>query len=117
MLASCEYLERHNRALMVMTLAWAKEKTLLGRNVIWFQEKWKRRHVLVKSQAKRVLHFEFNLQKATTSRRPDLMLEVIRVVLNFFVFLTKRFHNHKKAQNAHKRTKIKRQRFMRIQNI
>ena len=33
--------------------------------------------------------------------------EVIKTVLNFFVFFTKRFHNHKKAQNAYKRTKIK----------
>ena len=31
--------------------------------------------------------------------------EVIRAVLNFF--FTKRFHNHKKAQNAYKRTKVK----------
>ena len=30
--------------------------------------------------------------------------EVIRAILNFFI---QKFHNHKKAQNAYKRTKIK----------
>ena len=30
--------------------------------------------------------------------------EVIRATLDFFI---QKFHNHKKAQNAHKRTKIK----------
>ena len=30
--------------------------------------------------------------------------EVIRAILNFFI---QKFHNHKKAQNAYKRTKLK----------
>ena len=51
MLASSEYLARHNRALMVMAVAWAKEKNLLDQNVKWHQEKWKREHVLGNSQA------------------------------------------------------------------
>ena len=41
----------------------------------WYQEKWNRGHVLEKSQTKLVWDFEFNFQKATTPRRPDLMLE------------------------------------------
>ena len=46
MLASSEYLSRHNRALMVMAVAWEKEQNLLDQNVKWYQEKWKRGHVL-----------------------------------------------------------------------
>ena len=75
MLASSEYLARHNRALMVMAVAWAKEQNLLDQNVKWYQEKWKRGHVLENSQAKLVWDFKFNLRKTTTFRRPDLMLE------------------------------------------
>ena len=33
MLANSEYLARHNRALMVMAVAWAKEQNLLNQNV------------------------------------------------------------------------------------
>ena len=65
---------RHNRALMVMAVAWTKEQNLLDQNVKWYQEKRKRGHVLVNSQAKLVWDFEFNLRKTTTSRRLDLML-------------------------------------------
>ena len=75
MLASSEYLARHNRALMVLAVAWAKEQNLLDQNVKWYQEKWKRGHDLENSQTKLVWDFEFNLRKKTTSRRPDLILE------------------------------------------
>ena len=75
MLASSEYLARYNRALMVMAVAWAKEKNLLDQNVKWYRGKWERGHVLENSQAKLVWDFEFNLRKTTTSRRPDLILE------------------------------------------
>ena len=60
---------------MVMAVAWAKEQNLLDRNVKWYQEKWKRGHVLENFQAKLVWDFEFNLRKTTISRRPNLMLE------------------------------------------
>ena len=50
-LASSEYLERHNRALMVMAVAWAEEQNLLHQNLKWYQEKWKRGHDLENSQA------------------------------------------------------------------
>ena len=33
MLASSEYLARHNRVLMVMAVVWAKEQSLLDQNV------------------------------------------------------------------------------------
>ena len=54
MLASSEYLARHYKGLMVMAFAWAKEKNLLDQNVKWYQQKWKRGHVLEYSQAKLV---------------------------------------------------------------
>ena len=75
MLASSKYLARHNRAFIVMAVAWAKEQDLLDQNVKWYQEKWKSGHVLENSQAKLVGDFEFNLRKTTTSRKSDLMLE------------------------------------------
>ena len=50
-LASSEYLARHNRALMVMAVVWAKEQNLLDQNGKLYQEKWNRGHVLEKSQA------------------------------------------------------------------
>ena len=75
LLASSEYLTRHNRPLKVMAVAWAREQYLSDQNVKWYPEKWKRGHVLKNSQAKLVCDFEFNLRKTTTSRRPDLMLE------------------------------------------
>ena len=75
MLASSEYLARHNKALVVLALAWTKEQNLLDQNVKWYQEKWNRRHVLENSQAKLIWDFDFNLRKTTTSKRPDVMLE------------------------------------------
>ena len=59
----------------MIAVAWAKEQNLLDQNVTWHQEKWNRGHALEKSQTKLVWDFEFNLRKATTPRRPDLMLE------------------------------------------
>ena len=61
MLASSEYMARHNRVLMVMAVAWTKEQNLLDQNVKWYQEKWKRGHVLENSQAKLIWDFRFNL--------------------------------------------------------
>ena len=55
--------------------AWAKEQNLLSTNVKWYQEIWNRGHVLENSQATLVQDFKFDLRKAPTSRRPDLMLE------------------------------------------
>ena len=81
MLASSEYLARHNKALMVMAVAWAKEKNLLDQNVKWYRGKWERGHVLENSQAKLVWDFEFNLRKTTTSRRPDLILEEKQIIM------------------------------------
>ena len=55
--ASSEYLANHNRVLMVMDGAWAKEQNLLDPNMKQYEEKWNRRHVLENSQAKLVWDF------------------------------------------------------------
>ena len=74
-IANSEYLTRHNRALVVMAVAWVKEYHLLKKEVKWYKERWTRGHVLENAQAKLVWDFEFNLWKMTTATRPDLMLE------------------------------------------
>ena len=74
-IANSEYLSQHNRALMVMAIAWAKEYGLVGKETKWYKENWARGLVLENSNAKLVWDFEFNLRKTTTSRRPDLVLE------------------------------------------
>ena len=66
---------QEQRGLMVIAAAWAKEQNLLDQDMEWYQEKCKRGHVLENYQAKLLWDFEFNLQKLTTSRRPDLMLK------------------------------------------
>ena len=45
-LANSEYLMRHNRALMIMAVNWAKEYELIGNDVIWYKERWERGAVL-----------------------------------------------------------------------
>ena len=56
-LAKNEYLSRHNRALMIMAIAWAKEYELVSKDTIWCSEIWERGTVM------------------ETKRRPDLILE------------------------------------------
>ena len=52
MLASSKYLTRHNRTLMVMVVALAKEQNLLNQNGKRHQKMWNRGHVLENSHAK-----------------------------------------------------------------
>ena len=74
-IANSEYLTRHNRALMVMAVAWAKEYHLVKKEVKWYKRRWTRGHILENARAKLVWDFEFNQRKTTTARRPDLILE------------------------------------------
>ena len=74
-LAKSEYLSRHNRALMIMAVAWCKEYSLVDQDVTWYKEKWERGTVMENDKAKLVWDFEFQLRKTTTARRPDLILE------------------------------------------
>ena len=39
-LANSEYLSRHNRALMILAVEWAKEYDLIGMNTVWYKERW-----------------------------------------------------------------------------
>ena len=64
-LGNSEYLARHNRALMILAVAWAKEYNLVDKDVKWYKEKWLRGHILENAQAKLIWDFEFNLQKIT----------------------------------------------------
>ena len=38
-LANTEYLTRHNRAMMIMAVAWAKEHELIRTDMIWYEER------------------------------------------------------------------------------
>ena len=74
-LADSEYLLRHNRALMILAVEWAKEYDLIGTDTVWYKERWERGTALENGKAKLVWDFEFHLRKTTTARRPDLILE------------------------------------------
>ena len=74
-LANSEYLSRHNRALMIMAVNWAKDYELVDQEMIWYKERWERGMVLENDRGKLIWDFEFNLRKTTTARRPDLILE------------------------------------------
>ena len=52
-----------------------KEYHLVKKEVKWYKERWTRGHVLENARAKLLWDFEFNLQKTTAARRPDLILE------------------------------------------
>ena len=39
-LANSEYLTRHNRTLMILAVAWAKQQQLMDQESIWYQQKW-----------------------------------------------------------------------------
>ena len=39
-LANSKYLSRHNRALMVMAVAWVKQYELVGGDMVWYKERW-----------------------------------------------------------------------------
>ena len=75
-LANSEHLTRHNQALMILAVAWAKQQELVGQEVIWYQQRWDRGRVLEDDKAKLVWDFEFHLRKTTTATRPDLILEL-----------------------------------------
>ena len=50
-IANSEYLARHNRALMVLVIAWAKGYGLVGKETRWYMENWVRGQVLENSQS------------------------------------------------------------------
>ena len=50
-LADSQYLVRHNRALMILPVAWAKEYNLVDKDIKWYKEKWLKGHILENAQA------------------------------------------------------------------
>ena len=40
------YFTRHNRALMILAVAWPKEHELIGQEVVWYEPRWDRGTVL-----------------------------------------------------------------------
>ena len=73
-LANSEYLTRHNIALTILAISWAKEFNLVEKDMKWYKQKWCRGYVLENDHTKLVWDFEFNLRKTTTSRRFNLTL-------------------------------------------
>ena len=61
---------------MILAVAWAKKHGLIGQDVIWYEQCWDRGTVFENERAKLVWDFEFHMCKTTTSRRPDLILEM-----------------------------------------
>ena len=70
-LANSEHLSRHDRTLMILAIAWAKEYELVGGDMVWYKERWERGTVLENERRKLVWNFEFHLRKTTMSKRPD----------------------------------------------
>ena len=60
---------------MILAVEWAKEYDLIGTDTVWYKERWERGTVLENGKTKLVWDFQFRLRKATTARRPDLILE------------------------------------------
>ena len=74
-LENSEHLPRHNRGLMIMAVAWAKECELVGGDMVWYKERWERGTILENKRGKLVWDFEFHQRKTTAVRRLDLTLE------------------------------------------
>ena len=74
-LAGSDYLKRHNNALMVLIVEWAKQESLLPSNSVWYKQKWSKGTVLEKNGKKICWDFEFTMRKTTSARRPDVMIE------------------------------------------
>ena len=76
-LAAGEYTERHNAALMVLAVEWAKQEELLDTGKKWYDVSWERGTVLESKNRRLRWDYEFVTRKATKHRRPDLVLEYI----------------------------------------
>ena len=74
-LAGTDYMKRHNNALMVLAVEWAKITKLVPDDTKWYMTSWGMGKVLENKDYKLLWDFEFKTRKTTTSRRPDLILE------------------------------------------
>ena len=71
-LAVGEYLMRHNKALEVVAVEWAKKVCLLNDNACSYKVDWKKGKVMEGSWS---WDFEFKMHKTRTARRPALILK------------------------------------------
>ena len=71
MLASKEYMTRHNNLLKILMVAWCKENELTERDQAWYKVKWGQGAVLEIEQVKMSWDLEYNIRKESTVRRPD----------------------------------------------
>lgn len=83
--AGNEYVRRHNNALMVLAVAWAKQEGLINKDAVWYKIQWKKGNVLEGSGMKLCWDLEYCMRKTTTARRPDLTLEDNNKKLIWFV--------------------------------
>ena len=74
-LAGSDYLKRHNNALMVLKVEWAKQESLLPSDCVWYKQKWSKGTVLEKNGKKICWNFEFTMRKTTSARRTDVIIE------------------------------------------
>ena len=74
-LAGKEYLRRHNNALMILAVEWAKKEKILKEEEKWYNTSWTSGTVLERGGKKLIWDFEFKMRRETTARRPDLVLE------------------------------------------
>ena len=51
-LEGSDYLKRHNNALMVLIVEWAKQESLLPSDSVWYKQKWRKGTVLEKNGKK-----------------------------------------------------------------
>ena len=56
-LAKNKYLTRHNQTLMILAVAWEKQKELVRQEAIWYEQRWDRGTVLENDKAKGVWDF------------------------------------------------------------
>ena len=74
-LAGSDFLKRHNNALMVLIVEWAKQESLLPSYSVWYKQKRSKGTVLEKNGKKICWDFEFTMTKTASARRPDVMIE------------------------------------------
>ena len=76
-LASRDYLKRHDDALKVFAVEWLKQEGLTNESTIWYNESWERGMVIENELRRLRWDHEWRTRTATTHRRPDLVLEYV----------------------------------------
>ena len=66
MLASTEYMTRHNNLLKILMVAWCKENELMERDQAWYKVKWGQAAVLENEHVKMSWDLEQNIRKEST---------------------------------------------------